>query len=184
MTVIQLRGTSASGKRTIVKSVLAKLNHVPRYGVLGLRTPEAYACRSRTIPLFVIGPYDRRTGGCDALGDLGIDGVVELLNYYAPQGDILFEGLLISSCWGAVGAWLEKHKTDAIIAPIDVTLLECRDGLTDRQTSSGQAKGNKTQEAHHVNTLKVCGRAKSRALMSAFLNPSVRPTRSWAGWTL
>jgi hypothetical protein len=53
--LINLRGTSGSGKSTAVLGLLAQCPHKPIYGALG-RLPEAYALCAR--PVFIIGPYE------------------------------------------------------------------------------------------------------------------------------
>ena len=57
--LINLRGTSGSGKSTAILTVLARFPHKPIYGALGGRLPEAYAL---TVPgcdrtAYVLGPY-------------------------------------------------------------------------------------------------------------------------------
>lgn len=110
--------------------------------------------------LYIVGPYNVPTGGCDAVvSRLGIAGCVQLLEKYAKKGDVIFEGLIISSMWGAVGDWLACHKKEVIIAPITATLKECAEGLDARQ-EEGRGKGNKTQQTHYDGTLRVVEKAK------------------------
>jgi hypothetical protein len=155
--IINIRGTSGSGKSTIVKALLMTRLAVPIYSTLGLKHPEAYRAPNQ---LHIIGPYNVPTGGCDAVvGRLGIQGCVQLLEKYVTRGDLIFEGLIISSMWGAVGEWLAVRKKDVIIAPISATLKECAEGLDARQ-EEGRAKGNKTQKIHYDGTLRVIEKAK------------------------
>ena len=106
--IINLRQTSASGKTTIVCQLLEHTGSEPLYGMFGRRQPEAVRILG-TRPLFAIGPYP--AAGCDSvLSRAGVQGVIDLLEKYSAMGDVIFEGLIISSMFGAIGEWLAARK--------------------------------------------------------------------------
>jgi hypothetical protein len=149
--IINLRGTSASGKSTIVRNLLYAKGNAFRniYGVLGPRSPEAVHLPDRN--LYALGPYP--VAGCDSVvGKLGVQGVIDLLEKYSAKGHVIFEALIISSMYGAIGEWLRLHPP-VIIALLDVSLAECLAGLKERQ--GDRQKKAKTIEAHYHNTFKV-----------------------------
>lgn len=151
-TVVNLRGTSASGKTTIIRKLLMtpKFKLRPIFGALGPKAPEAIEV-SHQRTFYMLGPYP--IAGCDSVvGKLGVQGVIDLVEKYRTRGPVVFEALIVSSMFGAIGEWLEKNPP-VIIAVLDVTLQECQDGLLERQ--GGNPKAVKTQEAHYNNTFKV-----------------------------
>jgi hypothetical protein len=173
-----LRGTSGAGKTTIVRSLIASIDTAtPLYGALGARRPEAIQLSCLQRPLFALGPYP--AAGCDALvSRLGVQGVINLLEKYSALGDTIFEGLIISSMFGAIGSWLRNHPP-AIVAVLDVTLAEARAGLTVRQ--GDRQKTARTQEAHHGNTFKVADKMRAIGMRVEMLqrDEAVNTIRGW-----
>ena len=156
--IIQLRGTSGAGKTTIVRNVIKRCGTAtPIYGVLGARQAEAIKIHRRTRPLYALGPYP--AAGCDSiLSRLGVQGVIDLLDKYSAKGDIIFEGLILSSMFGKVGEWL-RDNPPVIVAVLDVTLKDCLAGIRERQ--GDQQKPAKTVEAHHLNTFKAADKMRA-----------------------
>lgn len=99
MKVIQIRGTSGSGKTMVMRSVMDSLT-TPERGLDGAWMPIAIAGRKRPLyyvryhpTVYVIGHYERPCGGGDTIGSARAiyDLVCEIGN-----GMILCEGLLLS----------------------------------------------------------------------------------------
>jgi hypothetical protein len=149
--LINLRGTSGSGKTTIVRRLLHQWGARPIFGLLGLRAPEAYRLDHDTS-VFVLGPYVSPCGGCDAIGSM--DDVLSLLDKYSKRGHVVFESLLVSSMYGSVGEFLERYGKDAIVAFLDTPLERCRQQLLKRQ-ANGRARGDATLAQHYFGTLRV-----------------------------
>jgi hypothetical protein len=116
--LINLRGTSGSGKSTAVLGLLVQCPHKRIYGALG-RLPEAYALCAQ--PVFVIGPYVSNCGGCDRILPFAL--VPQLIEKYAQRGDVVFEGLLLSTFYGEVGRMMERR--DAAVMFLDTPLEVC-----------------------------------------------------------
>jgi hypothetical protein len=143
--IINIRGTNGSGKTTIVKKFL-KFPHSELYGVLGVKRPEAYKVdlgKGAKRPLFVIGSYQSATGGMDAL-PLSATEQVGLLIKYQKLGHVLFEGVVISTYYGAVGDWLAAHRQEALVIFLNTSLEVCLDSI---KTRTGEASRTKNVEA-------------------------------------
>src|SRR5262249_15014544 len=100
--LVNLRGTSGSGKSTVVRKLMAQCMRKPIYDMFGLRQPEAYKL-TLPQPAFVIGPYTKRPnlcGGCDRILPFAL--VPQLIEKYAQHGHVVFEGLLIATCYGVI----------------------------------------------------------------------------------
>ena len=176
--IINLRGTSGAGKTTIVRSVIRSVDTAtPIFGALGSRQPEAIQLHRFPRPLFALGPYPA-VGADTIVSRLGVQGVIDLLEKYSPRGNVIFEGLIISSMFGAIGAWLHNHPP-AIIAVLDVTAAECLAGLIARQ--GDRPKAAKTQEAHYRNTFKVADKMRLIGMRVEMLkrDGAVATIRGW-----
>jgi len=156
--IIQLRGTSGAGKTTIVRSLIESFpKPTPIYGAFGTGQPEAIKLHRSPRPLYALGPYP--AAGCDSIiGRLGVQGVIDLLEKYCARGDVIFEGLIISSMFGRLGEWLKDHPP-VIVAVLDVSIADCLAGLADRQ--GDKQKTAKTLKAHYDNTFKVADKMRN-----------------------
>ena len=152
--LINLRGTSGSGKSTVVRKLFSQYGCYPIFDLLGPRAPEAYRLDRAPFKsrVYVIGPYRSPCGGCDAVPT--IDCLIELLCSYHAKGHLIFESLIVSSMYGRVGAELERHGKNALIAFLSTPLERCRAQLVRRQ-ENGRARGDKSFERHYYGTLRV-----------------------------
>ena len=135
MLIINIRGTHGAGKTSVIRALLAQGQPQPLYGALGPRRPEAYALAGNT---FVLGPYESICGGCDAIQPYAL--IAPLIEKYAAAGDVIFEGSLIASCWGTVGALLERWKRGAIILFLDTPVDECIRRVRTRRLERGDSR--------------------------------------------
>jgi thymidylate kinase len=133
--LINLRGTSGAGKSTVVRALMAQCPHKAIYGALGLRLPEAYKLMLPQ-PVFVIGPYTTPCGGCDRVLPFAL--VPQLIQRYAQQGHVVFEGLLISTCYGVIGRLLEAHASRLLF--LDTPLDVCIARVEARRRAAGNLK--------------------------------------------
>jgi len=132
--LINLRGTSGAGKSTVVRAFMALCPDKPIYGALGSRLPEAYELvLPRCDRLYVLGPYTTPCGGCDRILPFAL--VPQLIQKYAQQGHVVFEGLLISTCYGAIGRLMEEH--DSVVMFLDTPLEICIARVEARRAAAG-----------------------------------------------
>lgn len=146
--IIMVRGNHGSGKSTAVRSVLkalhAEVPQRPRFGILGLRMPEAYQCSLNhgTRAVHVLGPYESSvTSGCDYVTKLGVTATCEFLERYRQKGDILFESIMTSVriLEPSIGRWIKAHKDEMVITTLTTTFEECIAAIEDRRTRSMSA---------------------------------------------
>lgn len=139
-TVLNLRGTSGSGKSTVVYDLMKKFKVKELSPKVAVRKqPCAYSIMIPRCPdLFVIGPYRTACGGCDGLPNTAM--VMELVDLYAGEGNVLFEGLLMSGYYGAVGEWSEKYKNDFIFAFLNTPLDTCIERVQARRRARGDER--------------------------------------------
>jgi hypothetical protein len=107
--------------------------------VLGVRKPEAYICDAGLDDsVYVIGPYVSPCGGCDAIQPYFL--IPELVDKYAARGHVIFEGMLVSSTYGSVGASLEKYGKEAVLLFLDTPLETCLEYVRKRRNARGVEK--------------------------------------------
>lgn len=105
MSVINIRGTSGSGKSTLVHKILEDYETyvTPIMGQLGeWKRPKITSYRvdmpGFEYPTFIIGKYETQCGGCDSLSYRGShDDIEAMVREYMREGNVIFEGLTISS---------------------------------------------------------------------------------------
>lgn len=157
--IINLRGTNGSGKTHIIRGVMAAATKsTPKYGVLGARKPEAYELRIKGVkqPVFLLGSYHIWSGGCDQIQPYDL--ILVLIEKYAAQGHVLFEGVLISSSYGRVGQLMERWGQDAVMAFLDTPLETCIANVERRR----QARGDRRPLNPHNLTSKFNQISKSK----------------------
>jgi thymidylate kinase len=156
--LINLRGTHGAGKSTIVRALCNESAAQPIYGVLRQR-PEAYELTfAGKTKAFVIGPYNTPCGGCDAVQPYEL--ICPLIEKYAAAGHVIFEGALISSCWGAVGRLMERWMREAIVVFLDTPADECVRRVKARRLQRGD--GRAFDPAHLIQKHATIARLKQK----------------------
>lgn len=118
--IINVRGTTGSGKSTVMRAVLSHFGGRPIYGVLGNRWPEAYCLCARNS-VHLLGPYTTHPkAGMDWIES--VDGSIQLINKYLDRGSVLLEGYLLSRTYGRLGEFLATNDSQFILltTPADV----------------------------------------------------------------
>ena len=151
--VINVRGTSGSGKSTIVRGIMAMGATVIPIGED--RKPDGYIV---TGPLFkrstyIVGPYVTACGGCDQIATQ--DEICDRIRAYAGLGDVLVEGLLMSHSfarYAALDRELDKQGIHCIWAFLDTPLEVCLDRVRARREERRLATGGEFKELNVKNT--------------------------------
>lgn len=91
--IIQIRGTSGSGKTTVMRAVMEALGPWKPVFREGRKQPLYYVAKTKTQRLAVLGHYEATCGGCDNIGSA--KSVYELIQEVEADV-ILSEGLLLS----------------------------------------------------------------------------------------
>lgn len=98
--IINIRGTSGSGKSTIVRHVMALYNMKARVMIKDRRQPFCYLLSNPKVEgatphLCVMGHYETSCGGCDTISKQA--DIFKAVRHYDDQGfAVIFEGLLLS----------------------------------------------------------------------------------------
>lgn len=94
--IINIRGTSGSGKSTVIFDLMEQFGFhamVPR----GTRKWEAVQIHAPWGDVYAIGQYKTQCGGCDGVPTQ--DEVCRLVTKYSKKGHVIFEGLIVTSCY-------------------------------------------------------------------------------------
>jgi len=136
--IIKIHGTSGAGKTTLVRDIFDDANKITRIGPV--KRPEAYKVEHPALkrPLYVLGPYENKCGGMD--GVTSVERQIELIEKYADEGHVLYEGLLLSTYYGKLGAITEKWGSRHIFAFLNTPIDECIRRVKIRRAERGELK--------------------------------------------
>lgn len=145
--VIQLRGTSGSGKTTAMKHMLELTGATPLlYAQTQSRNPNqqkvrVYKGRLDGARVYILGDYSphRSAGGCDTIPK--IEDVIELTKAYGTRhrSVLLLEGLLLAHSWGAFGEYAHESFGERYInAFLDTPVEKCLKRVVKRRAARGQ----------------------------------------------
>lgn len=136
--IIQIRGTSGSGKSTVMRQVMDHLSLEPVL-VSGRKRPLYYLDLARSVA--VLGHYESPCGGCDTIGSARQ--VYDLIQTLVGL-DILAEGLLLSedTKWSTK---LLEEGADLRIAYLTTPLDRCLKQIQSRRVSVGNLKELNTE---------------------------------------
>lgn len=151
--LLNIRGTSGSGKTTIVRGIMEK----GTVAVLGdnPKKPDAYRVELPCGPLFVIGSYENVCGGCDGIATQ--DEICDRVRMFIPHGHVLMEGLLMShsfSRYAMLDRELAATGVPSIWAFLDTPLEVCLNRVRVRREERGNLKPlntKNTSDKWHAN---------------------------------
>lgn len=157
--IINVRGTSGSGKSELVRRIMALHPERKPHFVEGRKQPLFYECNSgtRLEPLFVLGHYETPCGGCDTISKDQFDTVFGLVRELSERGHVLFEGLLVSAERKRSQDLFSNNSTGVIIQ-LTTSLEDCIAGIQARRKERGDERpiNPKNTEDKHREVPKVC----------------------------
>lgn len=133
--IINIRGTSGSGKSTIVQKLMLKWN---TDFVLVRGKIEAYLIRSPYGPIYVIGPYRTACGGCDAIKTQ--DEICKLVKKYAKLGHVIFEGVIVSTIYERYKKLMLQYGGPYRFIFLNTPLDVCLSRIRQRRKAAGNKK--------------------------------------------
>lgn len=153
MKIINLRGTSGSGKTHIVLRIMEHYAQRIPVHIEGRKQPLGYRMEYPTAdqcqPLFVMGHYENPDGcgGCDNISN-GLDFIYEKIYERLAFGDnVIFEGLIVAS---DVTRCIElKRHHELLVIGLDTPLQQCIESVNSRRLKRG-----KTDPVNPANTEK------------------------------
>lgn len=152
--IINIRGTSGSGKTTVVRRVVAAYTapETVRRN-MGGKDREVGTLYHRMGPdLFVMGRYDATCGGCDTMSWKGAaDDVMGLALEFGAKADVLFEGLMVSSYSN------DRIARLSLVLPVTVVQLEtplevCLRSIQERRDARARLEGKEYPPMNPTNT--------------------------------
>lgn len=154
--IIQIRGTSGSGKSTIVRNIM---NLFPQESIKPVmredrKRPIAYRLKhfAGAPDIAIIGHYETKCGGCDTISTPGQSYpiIFELIRRNALEGrNVLFEGLLISgdAKWSSA-----LNDLDFTIIELTTSLDECLESINERRKMRFEKSNKEFTPVNPVNT--------------------------------
>lgn len=138
--IVKIHGTSGAGKSTIAFNLLdASVEEPVKLGPNPKR-PEAYRIRlpNSACYTYILGPYENQCGGMD--GIVSTQEQIQLVHKYAELGNVVYEGLLISTYYGGFGKEMEVYGDKHIWAFLDTPIDVCIDRVKARRLAAGNEK--------------------------------------------
>jgi hypothetical protein len=181
--ILKLHGCSGAGKTTAVRELMLGANILHEVTPDGANKPEAYVLEydNWDTPIVVLGSYKNNCGGMDSYPS-DAPSIIRLIEDWRDEGHVIFEGLLLSTYYGAVGKYLEQFGDDAIFAFMDTPILTCLERVTRRRDV--QKSKNKFNPQLTVDKYNAIERLKNKCMAGGRRVISVDHTRDAAGQLL
>lgn len=147
--IVNLRGTSGSGKSTITRALMKSYASKTRVFVKGRDRPLGYILNHPgRRPLAVIGHYETDCGGCDTIKT--IDEVYDIVRQCYQNGmDVFFEGLLLAAEYRRSEA-LHQDGLPLRVVALDTPLDVCVASVNQRREESYQRRLERTNAINSV----------------------------------
>lgn len=156
--IINIRATNGAGKSTVVRGVM---QHWGEENVRKIKSGTKvvdYEVTTPFGPLYVVGRYETPCGGCDGIPTQ--EEVRARVAKYAKKGHVLFEGIIVTSCYGKYKELFEKLKQPYLFAFLNTPLKTCIKRVEKRRKEKGNEKpfNPKNLEAKFVTNNRVLER--------------------------
>ena len=138
--IINVRGTSGSGKTWVAKKLLEQASESPILGENGKVVGHIIGHDHRRM--WVIGPYTDKSKGVDNLPKIYAtqDWLCNRVRHYAPKGHVFFEGLLCSHLHSRYRD-LARELGSFMFLYLDTPLEVCLDRIMARRQLSPRTAG-------------------------------------------
>lgn len=134
--IIQVRGTSGSGKTTVMREVMDRVGQWNSGFMEGRRNPLFYTSAEEGWPkVSVLGSYESTCGGCDTIH--GYELLLKTVDELYKTGNVLMEGLLLSE---DVKQTLSLIPRKLKIVFLDTPTEECIKRIKQRRLQAGNEK--------------------------------------------
>lgn len=133
--VLKLHGCSGAGKTTVMRSYMQSADRMHEITLDGAKRPEAYVLEFdewKDDPVIILGSYKNNCGGMDSFPS-DAPSIIKAIEHYRELGHVMFEGLLLSTYFGAVGKYMDSLGDDAIFAFMDTPIITCLERVTHRR---------------------------------------------------
>lgn len=134
--IINIRGTSGSGKTFATRRVMELCGKEILYHIEGRKRPMAHIFPDAN--LVVMGSYQTTCGGCDTISKF--DDCYEAIDKFAKERrHVLYEGLRQASDVKRI-KWLRKQGHKVVAVTLTTPLEECLEAVRERRLARGNTK--------------------------------------------
>lgn len=135
--IIQIRGTSGSGKSTAMKWFMKGYNAWEAVYAPGRKKPLWYFSTANGLPrVVVLGHYDSPCGGCDTIGSAkAVYDLIQVVQGHFKSHAVVCEGLLLSEDV----KWSSQMK-DLTVLYLQTPLDQCLRQIESRRAEAGNEK--------------------------------------------
>lgn len=178
--IIQIRGTSGSGKTTVMRTVMRGLveddSTLDQCFISNRKKPIAY--RHRGTNTLILGHYESTCGGCDNVGSAAK--VYDLIqSHYNSSYNILCEGLLLSEDTKWTKSLFDTYGNGLQVYFLTTSLEDCLRRVRNRRLEAGNDKS--LDPTNTTNRVAVIERARKKLVeygvwcrrVSSFQAPSI-----------
>lgn len=134
--IINIRGTSGSGKTTLVMKFFDMCTSVEPIQPEDARRPKGYKCDYKGETVFVVGSYETACGGCDTISTQ--DEIQQLIQDFALEGHVLFEGLFISHIYGRYAEMAREEPDNFVFIMLETPFDTCMEHIRERRRETGR----------------------------------------------
>lgn len=187
--IIQIRGTSGSGKSTVVRNLIDGASQVLRIKVGGDAVDEKLSKRKQPLgyaldgwKVAIPGHYESACGGCDTLPGQDIT-FSQVKQAAAIAKHVVFEGLLASEEVNRTIELHNDHPGQLRVILLTTPVETCLGGIRDRRVARGDERPLK--EDNTRNRVRVIQRACERLkaagveVIEAPRDDAMTMVRSW-----
>jgi hypothetical protein len=135
--IINIRGTSGSGKTTLIRKFFELCDSKETIQPADSKKPKGYKCSYKGETIFVVGSYENVCGGCDTVSTQ--DEIEQLIEDYAFDGHVLFEGLFISHIYGRYAEMAKRDPDNFVFIMLETPFDTCMDHIRQRREASGKS---------------------------------------------
>lgn len=140
--IINIRGTSGSGKTTIARHFISLCSEITAITLEGEKKPEAYHCIYKGQTVFLLGSYESICGGCDTVKKSKEQNtqekVCELIDKYYLEGHIIFEGLFISHIYERYASRAREDIDNWVFFMLETPFETCMTHIQERRVKQGK----------------------------------------------
>lgn len=146
MSIISIRGTSGSGKTHLARAIWKLYDTATPHMKEKRKQPYYYELtkKGKKRPLYILGGYETACGGCDTIKTA--DEVYALIRELSQTGDVLFEGLLLST---EVNRFLTLPSVSSYAVFINLPVEKCLEQVNARR----RAKDPSKEDVNPANTI-------------------------------
>ena len=136
--IINIRGTSGSGKTSLMRHFMENCSSVTPIQPNGSKKIKGYECIYKGQKIFVVGSYSNACGGCDTISTQ--DEIHSLIDDFAFDGHVIFEGLFISHIYGRYAERAKSDPENVVFFMLDTPFDTCMEHIRKRREEAGNTE--------------------------------------------